>query len=314
MTYRINNIIGNIKNKSLSEVFEEFIEYKEAEGISERTKKDYLKHITKLLEVTDNNLNEDNIKRGIIKTFNTVSNMSAVTYNMKYKYLNCFFNYCQKEKYIKENPLKQLGLKKKKEVARIIDIEPSIIDALLKLMDLRTYVGLRDYVIMIMFLDTGIRPNELLHLERRDIKFRSQEIKVREKIAKTREERILPISNICVTYLRKLLIVTPEEWGDFIFYTCEGNRLTSERLNKIFQRYSKVLEYNISPYSLRHEFAILYLRNNGNIFSLQKLLGHSNLEMVKRYLAISQVDLKQQHLIASPLNLFVKRNIRIRKI
>jgi integrase/recombinase XerD len=57
-----------------------------------------------------------------------------------------------------------------------------------------------------------------------------------------------------------------------------------------------------SPHTLRHTFAINFLRNDGDIFSLQKILGHSSLEMTRRYCELADVDMRRAHAIASPVD------------
>ena len=59
---------------------------------------------------------------------------------------------------------------------------------------------------------------------------------------------------------------------------------------------------NCSPHALRRTFAVMSLRNGANIFSVQDALGHSNLDMTRRYCRIAQADVQEQHRRFSPMN------------
>ena len=57
---------------------------------------------------------------------------------------------------------------------------------------------------------------------------------------------------------------------------------------------------NAHPHWLRHTFAVEYLRNEGDIFTLQMILGHSSLDMVRNYLQLAKADAKNARRRASP--------------
>ena len=64
-----------------------------------------------------------------------------------------------------------------------------------------------------------------------------------------------------------------------------------------------------SPHTLRHTAAVKFLRNGGNVFSLQRLLGHASLEMTRRYCELADTEVKRAHLTASPVD-----NLNLKKI
>jgi integrase/recombinase XerD len=57
----------------------------------------------------------------------------------------------------------------------------------------------------------------------------------------------------------------------------------------------------VSPHTFRHTFAKLYIKNGGDLFTLQKILGHHDISMVRKYVQMSKRDLQEQHEQSSPL-------------
>lgn len=62
-----------------------------------------------------------------------------------------------------------------------------------------------------------------------------------------------------------------------------------------------------SPHTFRHTFARGHLVNSGDVFSLRQILGHATLDMVRRYVSLSEADLVARHLAGSPADRLGKR-------
>jgi site-specific recombinase XerD len=157
----------------------------------------------------------------------------------------------------------------------------------------------RNRAILLLLLDTGIRASELCGIRFKDINNRI--IKV---FGKGDKERLVPISS--VTYEAILIYIEKERlerhsFEEFVFVSQSGGKIRTDNLYHMCSRIGDRIGVHVNPHKFRHTFAINFLRNGGNIYALQMILGHSSLEMVKRYLAIADSDIEKIHLTASPV-------------
>lgn len=296
------------------EALERLIDFKTAQGRSQQTITDYRQHIGFFYRTYPEAWEEPNLKGCLLKFFSR--KMGATTYNLYLIYVKAFIDWCIEEEGVyTANPL--VKFKQKKEEARIVDIPMETVKKLLKLPDQNTYTGLRDYALFLLFLDTGIRPKEALTLLPRDVNLKGLEVTVRAENAKTRISRTLPISRVTAEAIGRLMEGRPQKWGDLcpVFANWEGTPMRPNSWGmKMNKKYSKQLKTKIRPYDLRHVFALNFLRNEGNIFALQRIMGHANLDMTKRYLALTKDDLKDNHVKASPVNTLLPQRTRVTRL
>ena len=287
-----------------------FIFHKQAQGIAPRTIEDYKYHITLFFSKTNP---KKRLSERITSYFAESSKLSPYTFNTRRKTLKAFFGWMEYENMIPENPMNEIAKRKEDETPKAIEEE--ILKQLLSLPDLSTFVGIRDYAIFLVTLDTGIRPGELFKLKEKYFDLKHLTITVPQTIAKNRVTRILPISPITAEAIKRVVINRDTAWDNIpVFCTELGEYITTSTWNKRLRKYSRILNHKITPYSLRHSFATIFLREGGDIFTLQRLLGHSTFEMTKRYLKITAKDVRQHHNQSTPLKKLVIKKKRIRKI
>lgn len=167
------------------------------------------------------------------------------------------------------------------------------------------FYGIRDKAILILLLDTGLRASELCGIELDDISWDTQSISV---IGKGDKERIVPFSEATFVSLRAYLRVRPDLNHDIVFVTHFGNPLNNWRLGDVVERRcedAKVKGVRCSPHTFRHTFAVQYLMAGGDALSLQAILGHSTLEMTKRYVNFAQTMINTLHRRVSPADAIV---------
>jgi len=181
-----------------------------------------------------------------------------------------------------------------------------------------TYQGYRDYVIMLVFLDTGIRLAELRGLRVTDVDFDNRLIKV---LGKGNRERQVPFGTQVQREFWKWLRhhrpkpATPKI--DKVFLTGSGRPLTEDNVQTRIRKYGEnagIQGVRCSPHTFRHTFAVRFLRDGGDLFSLQRILGHRSLDMVRRYANLSLEDIQRAHQAHSPVdNLPLKERSRGRE-
>jgi len=88
-----------------------------------------------------------------------------------------------------------------------------------------------------------------------------------------------------------------------MFLNMAGDPISKDAVEKLMQRLSRRAGIlRLHPHLLRHSFAVRYLMNGGDVFTLQKILGHASLEMTRKYVALASGDVKEKHRQYSPVD------------
>jgi integrase/recombinase XerD len=164
----------------------------------------------------------------------------------------------------------------------------------------------RDRAILLFLLDSGVRASELIALRVCDVDTKSGEVTIRHGKAggaKGGKGRTTFVGKSCRRALWRYLVEREDSSGDDapLFALRNGNPLTRDGLRLLIKRLgNKAGIDRCYPHLFRHTFAISYLRSGGDVLTLQALLGHSSLEMVKRYARVAKIDLQRVHAKSSP--------------
>jgi len=166
-----------------------------------------------------------------------------------------------------------------------------------------TFIGCRNQAIIKTFLDTGLRLSELVGIQLSDLDFDNGTIKIMGKGAKERRVRI---SQETQKAILRYLLRRKDDGLSCLWVTEEHKPLHARGVSSIIRRISERAgirgQVRASAHTFRHTAAIQYLRNKGDQFTLQIMLGHSTLEMTRRYVsALKEEDMLKVHQTASPV-------------
>ena len=164
----------------------------------------------------------------------------------------------------------------------------------------------RDQAIILTLVDSGLRALELCSLKIADFDPKRGKLEVRHGVeggAKGGKGRVVFLGKTARASVWRYLARREDESDqDAPLFAVSRNRpFTPGSLRQLIKRIAERAGIKGAyPHKFRHTFAITYLRVGGDIFTLQVLLGHGSLDMVRNYALIAQVDVEQAHRKASP--------------
>jgi integrase/recombinase XerD len=170
----------------------------------------------------------------------------------------------------------------------------------------RGHVPERDIAIIKVLVDTGVRVSELCSLRVDDVDRGAGELVVLGKGNKRR--RVYMGKEARRALWRYLEMDRRQALADEPLFTAVGGfnagaGLTPTGVRQMIKKAgsaASLIGVRASPHTLRHTFAVNFLRGGGNLFELQQLMGHTDLTVLRRYVALAEADLAQAHRMASP--------------
>jgi len=163
--------------------------------------------------------------------------------------------------------------------------------------------GYRNFAIVLTFLDCGLRVGELKDLAINDVNLIRGTLEVMGKGSRQRQ-----------VYFGRRLSRILKEWiaqrtlslsGEAFFCDPQGYELSRHQIHHMIYRLAKrsgITGVRCSPHTLRHTFATQFIRNGGDPFSLQRLLGHSDISTTMIYVHMAGTALREAHAKASPVD------------
>lgn len=230
--------------------------------------------------------------------------VSDCTINNYIRNIKVFFNYCAEKKYIKKNPVDKLCFVKAKRKMKD-EITDKEFKALIKVINITIYSEYRDYVVINLIFDTGMRLSETLNLKLEDIDIEGKTILIPAEINKGKKDRYVFFSNTMATALRKWIQYKDRYCdSDYLFPTKSGNIITASGFGRNFRMYLNKagITKQITAHCLRNNFAKRFLLSGGDIFMLSRILGHSSVTVTEQaYLDVTMTDIRKSYFKFSPL-------------
>jgi site-specific recombinase XerD len=284
-------------------LFETFLTARKAEGRAKRTLDYYREKLTVFLAfcqaqaVTQlQDVTPDLLRRFMLKLAETHNPGGQHGF---YRAVRAFLRFIEAEEVLPDWRSPTRKVKAPRVELQPIEGAPlEDISALLATCNKAELIGARDAALLLALLDSGARVSEFLSVDLGDVDAgkillrHTKGKRPREVYLSTRTRKALRV------YLRMRHDNHPALW-----ITKDRDRLTYDGLRAILTRRAKQAGVTVpSPHDFRRAMAINYLRNGGDVFTLQLILGHKSLTVLRRYLALTERDTQEAHAKYSPVD------------
>ena len=287
---------------TIQQAFERFQKYNQLKNLSQGTIEFYSSKARRLfvyledVEQPIDSITEETVEDYIFAM--KEEKLSDTTINTNLRMVRAFLYWCMEKGYLEQFSIK---------LVRADDPikEPYTTDELQKLLrepDCKTcsFAEYRNWVIVNFLLGTGCRASTLLNLQIGDLDLSAGTVFFRHM--KARNQQIVPLSKALVGIMEDYLEYRSGDPTAPLFVSEYGNKMTLNSLGNAIWNYnhSRGVE-KTSMHLFRHTYAKLYIQAGGDPFRLQKLLGHADLSMTRRYVALYADDLKANYDALNPL-------------
>lgn len=247
--------------------------------------------------------------------------LSGSSLQNHWKAIRTFFKWCSEELELKNRPDIRLKLPKNNPKT-VLPFTEDEIKSLLKAAEYTDEVkpgnhkpfrmhrrtAARDLAVIYIMLDTGCRVGEISRLNIEDVNvetgniivtpFGNSGIKTKSRMVYLGKNARRSLWRYLTKRKGKAKLIDPSEP---LFLSERGRRLDRNAIRCLLADLGKRAGVaSCHPHRFRHTFAIEFLRGGGDVFSLQKILGHATLKMVEHYLSLANSDVEAAHRRASP--------------
>jgi integrase/recombinase XerD len=233
----------------------------------------------------------------INNTHDSLSPHAVATY---VRTIRAFFSWLTREGFLDTNPF--VNVKPPKAPRRVVPtLTSEEAENFFKAIPKDSSKGYRDFAFFLTLYGTGLRLTELSNLRTEDINFDAAQLKI---LGKGFKERVVVMSARVYKVLYKFLKTwRPRTDSPYFFIDDNGkplSRFVIAHRMKVYLKKSGIGAIKCTPHTLRHSFAVQFLRNGGDVFSLQKILGHASLDMTRHYAELADSDVEKKMRAFSP--------------
>lgn len=292
----------NDDNMTFSQGYEEFILYCKSRNLRPATINHYNETISCIYRFVEPSTPIGSINQATVDKFiidcKTKLKIKDITIHTYLRALKTILYYFMKMGYMEQFHITMI----KYDKPIIETYTESEVRALLKEPNKKkcSFAEYRDWVICNLLYATGMRCSNIINLKVGDVDLYNNLITL--KTTKNRKPLVIPISKTLIPILRHYIATRKGNNDDYIFCTVYGDRFKRESLSSTMNDYNKkrgVIKKGIHRW--RHTFAKQWILNHGDILKLQKILNHSNLDMVRNYVNIFTSDLESDFDLYNPL-------------